>query len=104
MQRERRSKLEEKKDLLMFKDKPLIRKESLMYYGFMDDKYIVMMQVLESRNVNGLKLSTRVKVELQSTDPNVKSKDRILKKTEKDGLYAAMDVASVWLERALSAK
>lgn len=26
----------------------------------------------------------------------------MVKKTEKDSLYAAMDVASVWLERALA--
>ena len=42
-------------------------------------------------------------VQLQLTDPELKSRDRIVKKTEKNGLYAAMDVATVWLERALSA-
>lgn len=34
----------------------------------------------------------------------MKSRDRVVKKSEKDSLYAAMDVASVWLERALSSK
>ena len=49
-------------------------------------------------------VATRVSVQLQLTDPDLKSRDRVVKKTEKSGLYAAMDVASVWLERALSAK
>jgi len=40
--------------------------------------------------------------ELQLTDPEVKSRDRVVKKTEKDGLYNAMDVAAVWLTRALT--
>ena len=31
-------------------------------------------------------------------------KDRILKKSEKRGLYEAMDIASIWLERALAEK
>ena len=41
-------------------------------------------------------------VYFQITDPTVKSRDRIVKKSEKGSLYAAMDVASVWLERALA--
>lgn len=38
------------------------------------------------------------------TDPDLKSRDRVVKKTEKDSLYTAMDVATVWLDRALSTK
>ena len=49
-------------------------------------------------------MATRVSVQLQLTDPDLKSRDRVVKKTEKDSLYAAMDVASVWLDRALSGK
>ena len=49
-------------------------------------------------------VATKVSVQLQLTDPDLKSRDRVVKKTEKDSLYAAMDVASVWLERALASK
>ena len=52
--------------------------------------------------MNGLPMSSKVSVQLQLTDPTVKSRDRIVKKSEKGSLYAAMDVASVWLERALT--
>ena len=38
---------------------------------------------------------------LQLTDPDLKSRDRVLKKSEKDSLYAAMDIGSIWLQRAL---
>ena len=34
----------------------------------------------------------------------LKSRDRVVKKSEKDSLYAAMDVATVWLDRALAGK
>ena len=90
--------------ILMYKGKPLIRKDNLLYYGFFDDSHIVMMQVMDSKEEKGAKFATRVRVELQSTDPNVKYRDRVLKKTEKPGLFTAMDVASVWLERALASK
>ena len=89
---------------LSYKGRPLRRKENLIYYGSMAEKYIIMMQVLSSQKVNDLDVANKVAVQLQLTDPDLKSRDRVVKKTEKDSLYAAMDVASVWLERALSAK
>lgn len=87
---------------LTYKGHPLRRKDSLIYYGSMADKYIVMLQVLESRTLKDLNVATRVGVQLQLTDPDLKSRDRVVKKSEKDSLYAAMDVAAVWLERALA--
>jgi len=47
-------------------------------------------------------VATKVAVQLQLTDPELKSRDRVVKKSEKDSLYAAMDVATVWLDRALA--
>ncbi len=93
-----------KEEILRYKGHPLMRKDNLIYYGSMADKYIIMLQVLESTKVGDLDVASRVSVQLQLTDPDLKSKDRIVKKSEKDGLYAAMDVASVWLDRALGAK
>jgi len=89
---------------LEYKGHPLMRKDNLIYYGSMADKYIIMLQILDTKKVDDLDVATRVSVQLQLTDPGIKSKDRIVKKTEKDGLYAAMDVASVWLDRALASK
>lgn len=87
---------------LTYKGRPLMRKDNLIYYGSMADSHIVLLQVLESREEKGVQLATRVSVQLQLTDPELKSRDRIVKKTEKDGLYTALDVGSVWLERALA--
>ena len=54
--------------------------------------------------VNGIDVASRVSVQLQLTDPAAKSRDRIVKKSEKDGLYTALDFGCVWLERALAGK
>ncbi|RHR11255.1 hypothetical protein DWX58_02060 [Pseudoflavonifractor sp. AF19-9AC] len=89
---------------LSYKGHPLRRKDNLIYYGTMAEKYIIMLQILSTKNVDGLDMADRVSVQLQLTDPDLKSRDRVVKKSEKDSLYAAMDVASVWLERALSSK
>ncbi len=89
---------------LSYKGRPLMRKDNLIYYGSMADSHIVMLQVLESKEENGVQLATRVAVQLQLTDPEVKSRDRVVKKSEKEGLYTALDLGCVWLERALANK
>lgn len=89
---------------LEYKGHPLQRKDSFIYYGSFADKYIVMLQILESKKVNDLDVPTKVSVQLQLTDPSIKSRDRVVKKSEKDSLYLAIDVAAVWLERALSSR
>ena len=90
---------------LEYKGHPLRRKDNLIYYGSMAEKYIIMLQIMDSKKVDDdLSLSTKVSVQLQLTDPDLKSRDRVVKKSEKDSLYAAMDVAAVWLERALAGK
>ena len=89
---------------LVYRGHPLRRVDNLVYYGSMADKYIIMMQVLDTEDVKDLKLAKRVSIQLQLTDPDLKSRDRVVKKTEKDNLYAAMDVAAVWLARALANK
>lgn len=89
---------------LSYKGHPLRRKDNLIYYGTMAEKYIIMLQILDTKKVDDLDVATKVAVQLQLTDPDLKSRDRVVKKSEKDSLYSAMDVASVWLERALSSK
>ena len=90
--------------VLMYKGRPLMRKDNLIYYGSMADSHIVMLQILETKTVGGADIATRVSVQLQLTDPAAKSRDRIVKKSEKDGLYTAMDFGCVWLESALAGK
>lgn len=89
---------------LSYKGHPLRRKDNLIYYGTMAEKYIIMLQILDTKKVDDLDVATKVAVQLQLTDPDLKSRDRVVKKTEKDSLYTAMDVAKVWLDRALSTK
>ena len=96
--------MSETNSVLTYKGHPLMRKDNFVYYGSMADSHIVMLQILESKKVNDMDIATRVSVQLQLTDPTVRSRDRIVKKSEKDGLYSALDVGCVWLERALAGK
>ncbi|MBR2782253.1 MAG: hypothetical protein IKE00_02835 [Oscillospiraceae bacterium] len=91
-------------NMLTYKGRPLMRKDNLVYYGSMADEYIVMLQILETKDVNDIKAASKVSVQLQLTDPNAKARDRVVKKSEKEGFYTALDLGSVWLERALAKK
>jgi len=88
---------------LEYKGHPLRRKDNMIYYGSMTDKYIIMLQITESVPFEDFELASRIQVQLQYTDPDLKSRDRVVKKSEKTSFYEAMDVAAVWLERALAA-
>ena len=91
--------MSEKNEVLMYKGKPLIRKDNTVYYGSMTDEFIIQMQILETTDLSDLKLATKVSIQLQRTDPNTRTKDRIVKKSEYDGFYAALEVGCIWLSR-----
>jgi len=93
-----------KNNSLEYKGRPLRRKDNLIYYGSMSEKYIIMLQVTETKQQQDLSVPTRIVVQLQLTDPSLRSRDRVVKKSEKTSFYEAIDVAAVWLERALAAK
>ena len=96
--------MSEENAILMYKGRPLMRKDNLIYYGSMADSHIVMLQILETKKVGDADVASRVSVQLQLTDPAARSRDRIVKKGEKPGLYTALDFGAVWLERALAGK
>jgi len=89
---------------LTFKGRPLMRKDNMIYYGSMADTHIIMLQILDYKKVGDTDVANKVSIQLQLTDPNIKGRAQIVKRTEKNGLYTALDVAAVWLERALAGK
>lgn len=91
-----------KEDFLTYKGKPLVRSGNTLYYGNMSDDYVVMLSISSSKPINDLEVADKVTVQLLSTDPDVRPKDRIIKKSEKKSLYEAMDIGTIWLERALA--
>jgi len=90
-----------KNKFLMYKGRPLVRSGNVLYYGNMYEEFVVMLQILTTKEVGDMTVADKVQVQLMSTDPDLRMKDRISKKTEKRGLYNAMDFGSVWLQRSL---
>ena len=97
-------KKEKKPEFLTYKDKPLVRKDNVIYYGDMADDYVAMLQISDAKDFSDVKLPSRVTIQIISTDPDEKPQERIKKKTEKPSLYEAINIASIWLERTLEAE
>ena len=49
-----------------------------------------------------MEVADRVSIKLMATDPDISVRKQVVKSSEKPGLYLAMDIADVWLERALA--
>lgn len=88
-------------DFLTYKGKPLVRKGNEIYYGDMSEKYVIKLEILSTKTEGDLVLADKVKVLLMLSDTEIKLKDRIIKTSEKTGLYEAMDIGAIWLEREL---
>ena len=61
-----------------------------------------MLQVLATEEKSGLKMASKVDVKLMRTAKNISPKDMIAKTAEKPSLYQALDIADIWLSRALA--
>ncbi len=92
----------EKSEFLTYKGRPLVRKDNVIYYGDMSEKYVIMLQIMSTKKENGMEIADKVSVQLMDTDPDKRPKERIIKKSEKVGLYNAMDIGAIWLERELA--
>ena len=90
-----------KKKLLTYKGKPLIRCGDRIYYGNLEDKYILALDITETKNVNGAQQSTKVKIQLMDNTGEL-GKGQIFRKAERDNLYKAIDIGEWWLQDALS--
>ena len=87
--------------ILEYKGKPLVRSGNTIYYGDISDAYVVCINIKNSSKLKDIKLAEDVTIQLLSTDDSLSPKDKIIKKSEKKGLFNALDLGSAWLERQL---
>ncbi|MBQ7288684.1 MAG: hypothetical protein IJW78_03035 [Clostridia bacterium] len=88
-------------EFLTYKGKPLVRKGNEIYYGDMSEKFVILFKIQSTKKVGDLEIADKILVQLMDTDDDVDITKRIVKKSEKNGLYNAMDIGYIWLERAL---
>ena len=89
---------------LTYKGKPLVRCKNDIYYGNLADPYVIFMQVLTSKEENGVRVADRIHVTLLSTDTTKSPIERMARQSDKYGLWSALEIGSIWLEKALGEK
>ncbi len=92
----------EAEKVLEYKGRPLLRSGNELYYGSLSDSHVVFMQILSTDEVGGKEIAGKVHVQLLSNNPALPPKARIIKESDKSGLYNALDIGGIWLERALA--
>lgn len=85
---------------LLYKGKMLARKDNIIYYGNPEDKYLIMMNITDSEQKNGFDITMKVTVSLQTNKGS--TREKIIKKVEREGIFKALDIAEYWLEDALN--
>ncbi|MBC3516427.1 hypothetical protein H8K20_08460 [Neobittarella massiliensis] len=88
------------KKTLMYRGKPLVRCGNDMYFGSMDDRYIVYMQILSTQKQGDEDVADKVWLSLMNTNTDLSPIERIVKSSEKKGIWGALEIAEIWLERA----
>lgn len=86
----------------MYRGKPLVRSGDTIYYGNMTDKYVIKIDIKTKKTVEDMEVADKCIVQLMLTDPEIRSRKQIVKTSERNGLYLALDIADAWLTRALT--
>lgn len=89
------------KEFSTYKDRPLVRCGNELYYGSMAERFVIRMQIKSKKAVADTEIADKVAIQLLCTDPDLSPRKQLVKSSEKQGLYVALDIADVWLERAL---
>lgn len=89
-----------KKKVLTYNGKPIIRCGNRIYYGNLEDKLILVLDIQETKKVNDLDVTTKVLVQVMDNTGEL-GKGQVFRKATRDNLYKALDIGEWWLKDAL---
>jgi hypothetical protein len=85
---------------LEYKGKPIYRQGDKIYYGNLDDKYILVLDILEKKAAEGIDVATKVRMQIQDNSGDSIG-GKVFRQSEKDNLYKALDIGEWWLSSAI---
>ncbi len=87
-----------------YKGKPLVRQENTICYGDMDEKYILLLTIMNNKKIGETEVPDKVLVQIMNTDTSLPDHSRIEKQDMKSGLFEAFDLGRIWLNRMLESE
>ncbi len=92
-----------KGNYLMYKGKPLVRENNFICYGDMEDEYILFLIILSSKTIEtstgAEEIPDAILVQVLGKEEGKKGHTKIVKQWNKNGLYDALDIGIVTLDR-----
>ena len=89
------------RDILVYREKPLLRDGNTLYYGDFSENFIVRFTILESEKLNDLDMAKKNIIELLEKNGDDISQAKLTKKAERTSMWAALDIGIYWLEDIL---
>ncbi len=82
---------------LEYLDKPLVREENTICYGDMNEKCVLILEIMSYKKEGDKEIPDNVLIQvIDSKDPN-----KIIKQGSKKGLHDAFSMGLIWLDMAL---
>ena len=89
-----------KTKVLTYKDKPVYRQGNKIYYGDLSKRLILVLEIVESEEKNGIQVAKKVKFHIQDNTGKL-GEGTNYRSGERDNLYKAFDIGAWWLQYAL---
>ena len=89
------------KKVSQYKGKPLVRSGNTLYYGEPGERYMLQLDILETKKVKDIESASKVKIKLIANDGNLDS-PQVFRESEREDIYTALDIGQWWLKTALS--
>ena len=85
---------------MKYNDKPILRCDNRIYYGNLEDKIILVLDIIEMKKVNDIETASKVLIQVMDNTGEL-GKGQVFRKAERDNLYKALDIGEWWLKDAL---
>lgn len=86
---------------LIYKGRPLIRENNIIVYGCAEEKYILQMTIMTTKEFEGNVVPDKMIVQVINTDATLPMNERVVKQDMIAGFFDAFDLGVTWLETYL---
>lgn len=85
---------------LTYNGKPILRCGNRIFYGNLEDKLILVLDITKSKKVNDIEVAEEILVQVMDNTGEL-GKGKVFRKSVRDNLYKALDIGEWWLKDAL---
>ncbi len=89
-----------KKKAMTYNGKPIIRCGNRIYYGNLEDKLILVLDITKTKTVGDMEVADEILVQVMDNTGEL-GKGQVFRKAVRDDLYKALDIGEWWLKDAI---